>query len=192
MTGTTTAQYSLSIAMTSVGERVSLNVVKPARSAKRTLTSRSSPPSRSPRRRAADGSPGRRPRQVRPERRVQAAQLAGGLREQGESSSVAPSRRRSGEHPVGRLAPRPRPPRPRRSPPRASDRSGRASPRGTARRTPRPATRSGGTRWRAPSAMAANAASISRCHSHQLSVPVAAERRPRPSPRPGGERDGDG
>ena len=83
MTGTTTAQYVFSISITTVGARVSLNVVKLARSAKRTLTRRSTPPSRalpgSSTRRSAtcDGRYGRKSA-------VEAADLAGRLLDEGD------------------------------------------------------------------------------------------------------------
>ena len=46
MIGTTAAQYVFSMPITSVGSRVSLNEVKPARSAKSAVTVRVSPPRR--------------------------------------------------------------------------------------------------------------------------------------------------
>ena len=64
---------------------------------------------------------------------------------------------------------RARPRTPPRSPPsRTSGRRGRASPPGTGRRTPPMSERPRRYSRRAPRAIAANAASSSTCHSHQL------------------------
>ena len=94
MTGTTTAQYVFSISITTVGARVSLNVVKLARSAKRTLTRRSTPPSRalpgSSTRRSATCD-GRYGRKSRSRRRTSPAACS----TRATSSLLAPSRRRS-------------------------------------------------------------------------------------------------
>ena len=168
ITGTTAAQYSLSMPMTSVGARVSLNVVNPARSANRTLTSRSSPPScatAGSRRRirwaTTDGRYG-------PERRVETAQFAGGLCQERDLVARGALATEVGQYPFSRAL-RARPlQRPPRSPWRASGRPGQGCFRGTARRRPKSSEPLRRYSFRAPSAMAANANSISRCHSHQL------------------------
>ena len=81
-----------------------------------------------------------------------------------------------------RRAPRRR--RPRRSRRRASGRAGRASRRGTARRTPPSAIRSGGTRSARRAAIATNASEHQHVPFPPAQPPVPAERRRRPSPRP--------
>ena len=98
------APVSLSMPMTSVGVRVSLNVVNDARSANRTLTSRSSPPSS-----ATSGlaladpcatTVGRYGRNAASSRSTSRAAWARSV----ISSSDAPSRRRSARTLIGRLA----------------------------------------------------------------------------------------
>ena len=108
-------------------------------------------------------------REVRPEEPVEAADLAGGLLDEGDlvaARAVAAEVVEDGRRRARRA---PRRPRPRRSPGRATGRAGRASRRGTARRTPPSAIRSGGTRSAPRRRSRGTRASIRTCHSHQLS-----------------------
>ena len=104
MAGTTFAQYWLSIVRTSVGGRVSLNDVKFARSANSTLTWRSCVAEPADRRIDAEAI-GHGGGEVRPERRVEPAELAGSLDEERDLVAAGSLLAEVVEDGFGRLAP---------------------------------------------------------------------------------------